>query len=135
MRTGQVQNFGAHPNGTVYLEATLEKPFEGYSKPYHCWGLECRSGPPIADHHHFTGRGKPWLHGPPANFADEDKRLSSASQYWFYNLAKLNEEYDMKINFATWKKGERPLLGMYPTWSQVPPANTNITRPLIIPDD
>jgi hypothetical protein len=42
----------------------------------------CKMGARRSDHVHFTGRGKPWFHGPPGN-ETEEKRLDSAAHFWF----------------------------------------------------
>jgi hypothetical protein len=84
-------------------------------------------GAPRSDHVHFTGKGKPWFHSPPANLT-EANRLDSAAHFWFYNLEQLNKELDLGLDFTRWTTGQsrRPLLGMYPLYSAVLTSNTNL---------
>jgi hypothetical protein len=84
-------------------------------------------GSPRSDFVHFTGRRKPWFHGPPANVTKET-RLDSDSHLWFYQLEQLNDELDMGLNFTGWATGKsrRPLLGMYPLYGAVLTSNTNL---------
>jgi hypothetical protein len=125
----KIQNFGSLPDGTIVLEETLDRPFDNYSKPIKClnrFGL-CTMGAPRSDHFHFTGRRKPWFHGPPGNVTEENS-LDSAAHFWFYHLEQLNNELDMGLNFTGWTTGRsrRPLLGMYPKYGDVLTSNTNL---------
>jgi hypothetical protein len=84
-------------------------------------------GAPRSDHFHFTGRRKPWFHGPPGNVTEENS-LDSPAHFWFYHLEQLNNELDMGLNFTDWMTGRsrRPLLGMYPKYGDVLTSNTNL---------
>lgn len=84
-------------------------------------------GAPRSDHVHFTGRRKPWFHGPPANLTEEN-HLASDAHFWYYHLDQLNDELDMGLNFTGWTTGRsrRPLLGMYPLYGAVLTSNTNL---------
>jgi hypothetical protein len=80
------------------------------------------------DYVHFTGRRKPWFHGPPANLTKESS-LDSGSHFWYYQLEQLNDEHDMGINFTGWGAHDgtrRPLLGMSPLYGDVLTSNTNL---------
>jgi hypothetical protein len=125
----KIQNFGALPDGTIVLENTLDRPFANHSKPIKCLNRYklCKMGAPRNDHVHFTGRSKPWFHGPPANVTVEN-RLDSDAHFWYYHLEQINDELDMGLNFTGWTTGRsrRPLLGMYPLYGAVLTSNTNL---------
>jgi hypothetical protein len=128
----KIQNFGALPNGTIVLEETLNRPFANHSKPIKCLSgyNMCAMGAPRSDFVHFTGRRKPWFHGPPANLTKKT-RFKTDSHFWFYQLEQLNDELDMGLDFARWKNGKskgRPLLGMYPVYGAVLTSNTNLSH-------
>jgi hypothetical protein len=87
-------------------------------------------GAPRSDFVHFTGRKKPWFHGPPADLT-ENTRFKTASHFWFYQLEQLNDEFDLGLNFTHWNSGKskgRPLLGMYPVYGAVLTSNTNLSH-------
>jgi hypothetical protein len=124
-----IQNFGALPNGTIVLENTLVRPFANHSKPIKCLNLAklCKMNAPRSDFVHFTGRKKPWFHGPSSD-QSEETRLQSASHFWFYHLGQLNDELHLGLNFSSWETGKsrRPLLGMYPLYGAVLTSETNL---------
>jgi hypothetical protein len=103
----QVQNWSPTIDGKVVLEERLKDPFNGRSKPRfklykHCNKFMC-------DFIHFTGKGKPWMHMPPANIAATEYKKDDPTLVWWHTLYGLNEELGMALNFTTWAPQEPPL--------------------------
>ena len=152
MRSGAVENWGevntTLPNGTVTssvrLIETLKQPFDhiNSSRVTGIPGRHNHFKMPTNSMVHFTGNKKPWMGGgPPEDCChnatsccdSEETKFKSAKHYWYYVLARILKALKVDINFAEhWKEkhGQRPPLGMYPTWSQVLNASSYILTPL-----
>lgn len=83
---------------------------------------------------HFTGSHKPWLKGRAPNDCCIPKtKHKSAQHYWMYELSELlkgRNDVDIRTHWSKQKKKHLPPLGMFPTYSQVVNASTNVLTPL-----
>ena len=72
------------------------------------------------------------MSGVPEDYTSTEKATKGAKRYWYYKLHQLNEELNIGLNFSThWSQGnQRPSLGLYPVYKQVPKASSNLLTPL-----
>ena len=105
-------DYGLHENGTVVLESSRRGLLKEHSKPRAEMKGPC--GKYRCDFAHFTGRGKPWFSGPPANLRtmSYNESLESPEKLFFYTLRQLNDDLSMGIDFDDWKSFGRPNLGL-----------------------
>lgn len=94
--------------------ATLKYPFHGF---VHC-----------------TGSHKPWLKGgAPSNCCFPKRNTNRPDTYWMYELSELlkgRNDVNIRTHWSKQEKGHLPPLGMFPTYSQVVNASTNLLPPL-----
>jgi hypothetical protein len=108
----------------LQMEGTVNKSFLNHSLPPTFWKKRpSQQKPPNSDYFHFTGRGKPWYHDPPKNFA---RKWQSANHFWFYHLSKLNGELQMGLNFQNWTKSKRASLGLNALFHSIQTSSTNL---------
>jgi hypothetical protein len=85
---------------------------------------------------HFTGNAKPWLlGGAPEDCCVPETQNKSAKHFWMYELSEILKEHgrtdvDIQSHWDQKKKRQRPALGLYPTYTQVINASSNIMTPL-----
>ena len=129
VRKFDVQNWGVNANGTFGVETTLVEPFKNRTSEYACWKnmkLHCETL--RRDYVHFTGRGKPWISGPPKDFSNSTRKWESAHYFWFYQLQQLDQELEMGLDFDNWTtvKRRRPSLGLNSMYNSLPNASVNL---------
>jgi hypothetical protein len=103
-----VQNWApSSPAGKVVLKERLADPFKGWTKPRFRLYKPCRKF--LCDFIHFTGKGKPWMHKPPANISATEYKRDDTNLVWWHTLYGLNGELGMGLNFTSWEPHSPPL--------------------------
>jgi hypothetical protein len=124
-----IQNWGVNAStGELLLEAVhrlnVLDTLSNRTKR-ECWNFQlkapCRS--PFTDYIHFTGTNKPWIGRPP----DDWKNSTAPTGTWYRELNRLNQELRLGLDFANWRTGHRPLLGLSPLHVSATKANYSNT--------
>lgn len=138
-RTGVAKHYGW--NGTAVAEIgpfndTVKHLYNETDPMVRLPGKHSRLAYPLNCFVHFTGASKPWLlGGAPKDCCVPETQNKSAKHFWMYELSELLREHgrtdvDLQTHWDQKKKKQRPPLGMYPTYSQVLNASSNILTPL-----
>ena len=112
----RVDSLSADTNGKPYLERTMPRVFDRYSKPLILQYGSCNKF--MCDYHHFTGLLKPWLRKPPEDLSETTK-LKSGQHIWWWYLKMADRELSLGLDFDNWVSPGRPTHGLYATWGDM----------------